>query len=370
METKAYYQLDNSKVDDNTRLEMAIRYATDCHKGQTRKVTKIPFIMHPLEVMLILQGMDADTNLLIAGLLHDVVEDTDTTIEEIKATFGEDVAALVGGHTEDKTKSWEERKSTEMRETLEAPLRLKMLVLADKLANMRNIRKDYIQLGNALWERFNAGLRQQAWYYGEMTEVLDEMQDYPETAPYYWELVGLYKDIFVVYFYDEKKRKIYQCNATGEAYCLTKGSPEWLIMADVIPDEAVVVDRKFAETIEDTWNQSFWKMINDDIKDITINLVSNTKFSFSIFISDKQLCFEGAEYGKACNEFFGKDEIEFYYKLDKNGTFRMLTQLRIKYGKKKCIEDIFKEEFAVEDGAKHFTDYCERNNIPYEIVTI
>lgn len=370
METKAYYQLDNSKVDDNTRLEMAIRYATDCHKGQTRKGTKIPFIIHPLEVMLILQGMDADTNLLIAGLLHDVVEDTDTTIEEIQAAFGDDIAELVGGHTEDKTKSWEERKSTEMKETLEAPLRMKMLVLADKLANMRSIKKDYMQLGNILWERFNASLRQQAWYYGEMTEVLDEMQDYPETAPYYWELLGLYKDVFVVYFYHEENNKIYQCNASGEAYCLTKGSPEWLIMADVIPEEAVVVERKYAESTEDTWNQCFWKMIHEDIEDKNVDLISNTKFSFSISISDKQLCFEGAEYGESCEEFFGKDEIESYYKLDENNTFRMLTQLRIKYGKKMSTEEILKEEFAVEDGANHFIEYCEKNFLTYEYVTI
>lgn len=370
METKVYYQLDNSKVDDNTRLEMAIRYATDCHSGQTRKGTKIPFIMHPLEVMQILHGMNADTNLLIAGLLHDVVEDTDTSIEEIQSTFGDDVADLVVGHTEDKSKTWEERKETEINETLIASQRLKMLVLADKLANMRNIRKDYRELGNTLWERFNAGLRQQAWYYGEMTEVLEDMQDYPETAPYYWELVGLYKDVFVVYFYDEEHNTLYQCNATGEAYRLIKGSPEWGIMDEVIPENLLVVDRKFAESTEDIWNQSFWKMIENDIQNINVDLLSNTEFSFKISISDKQLCFEGAEYGEECETLFDKDEIDFYYKLDENGTYRMLSLLRIRYGKKKSIEDILKEEFAVEDGANHFTDYCEGNHIPYEIVTI
>lgn len=257
MEAKAYYQLDGSQVDDNTRLEMAVRYAAECHKGQTRKGSNIPFIMHPLEVKEILSEMGADTNLMIAGLLHDVVEDTNTTIEEICAIFGDDVAELVGGHTEDKTKSWEERKLTEMKETLLAPLRLKMLVLADKLANMRSIRNDYMELGNALWERFNAGLRQQAWYYGEMTEVLEDMQDYPNVEPYYWEFVGLYKDVFVAYFYDEENGKIYQCNAAGEAYCLTKGSPVWSIMADVIPEEAVVVSRIFAESLEDGWNEQY-----------------------------------------------------------------------------------------------------------------
>lgn len=370
METKAYYQLDNSKVDDNTRLEMAIRYATDCHRGQTRKGTNTPFIMHPLEVMQILHGMNADTNLLIAGLLHDVVEDTDTTIEEIRATFGDDVADLVGGHTEDKTKTWEERKATEMKETLVAPLRLKMLVLADKLANMRSIQKDYCELGNALWERFNAGLRQQAWYYGEMTEVLEDMQDYPKTASYYWELVGLYKDVFVVYFYDKEHNTLYQCNATGEAYRLVKGSPEWIIMTDVIPEDIMVVDRKFAETIEDAWNQGFWKMIENDIQDINVDLLSNTKFSFKISITDKKLCFEGEEFDEIVESYFGKGELEFYYRLDENGTYRLLSLLRIRYGKKKNIEDILKEEFAVEDGANHFTEYCNENHISFEIVTI
>ncbi|MBQ4068159.1 MAG: bifunctional (p)ppGpp synthetase/guanosine-3',5'-bis(diphosphate) 3'-pyrophosphohydrolase [Lachnospiraceae bacterium] len=370
METKGYYQLDNSKVDDNSRVEMAIRFAMDCHHGQTRKGTDIPFIVHPLEVMNILYGMKADANLVIAGLLHDVVEDTDTTIEEIRATFGDDVAGLVGGHTEDKSKTWEERKETEIRDTLLAPLRLKMLVLADKLANMRSIKKDYTKLGNALWERFNAGLRQQAWYYGEMTEALEDMQDYPEMEQYYCEFVGLYKDVFVVYFYDYEQGVLYQCNAMGEAYRLIKGSPEWVIMGEVIPEDILVVNRKYAEITEELWNQEFWEVIESDIKDITVSLLSNTEYSFRISIEEKRLCFEGSEYGDGCEEFFGKDEIDFYYKLDEDGTYRMLSLLRIRYGKTKSIEDILKEEFAVENGVNHFTDYCEVNRIPYEIVTI
>lgn len=196
MNSKTYYQLNNSEVDDSAKLETAIHYAVDCHKGQTRKGTKIPYIMHPLEVMQILQGMDADTDLLIAGLLHDAVEDTSATIEEIKDIFGDGVAELVGGHTEDKTKSWKERKAAGIKETLEAPLRLKMLIMADKLANMRSIYKDYLVLGDVLWERFNAGVKQQAWYYGEITGALKDMQNDAKTAHYYLELVRLYKEVF------------------------------------------------------------------------------------------------------------------------------------------------------------------------------
>ena len=238
------------------------------------------------------------------------------------------------------------------------------------MANMRSIHKDYLEIGNALWERFNADLRQQAWYYGEMTEVLADMQDYPETNSYYFEFVELYKDVFVAYFYDKKKKKLYQCNAMGEAYCLKKGSPEWLIMADVIPEEAVVVSRKFAETTEDAWNQAFWKMIDADIQDRKVELFSNTEFSFRITIEDKKLCFEGAEYGKDCDDFFGSDEIEFHYKLDKDSTYRMISLLRIQHGKKATIEDILKLEFAVENGVNAFINFCKKYNIYFENVII
>ena len=91
---------------------------------------------------------------------------------------------------------------------------------------------------------------------------------------------------------------------------------------------------------------------------------------FKIILEDSTEVWLNAESKLIYPEFFGKDEIEFYYKLDENGSFRMLTQLRIKHGKKKSIEEILKEEFAVEDGANHFTEYCEGNHIPYEMVTI
>ena len=66
---------------EHYRLNKAIIFATEKHSGQVRKSTTIPYILHPLEVMQILYSMRADTNLMIAGLLHDTVEDTDTSYE-------------------------------------------------------------------------------------------------------------------------------------------------------------------------------------------------------------------------------------------------------------------------------------------------
>ena len=190
---------DNASKVDNARLNQAIYFATERHAGQLRKGTATPYIVHPMETMTILASMKADTDLLIAGVLHDTVEDTDTTIDEIRILFGTEVARLVGAHSEDKSKTWEERKEKEYYDTCFAPLRLKKLVLADKLANLRSIYRDYKEVGDELWDRFHAGAEKQAWYYGKMVDALCELQNDADTEYFYGEMLGLYKDVFAGY---------------------------------------------------------------------------------------------------------------------------------------------------------------------------
>lgn len=182
---------------DAGRLSEAVHFAAEKHAGQFRKGTTIPYIMHPLEVMSILVGMDADVDLLIAGVLHDTVEDTDATVTEIAGLFGVEVAMLVEGHSEDKSKIWEERKETEFRKTSSAPSGMQKLVLADKLANLRSMQRDLEAVGEALWDRFNAGKEQQAWYYGMIIDVLDGLQRDEKAARFYWEMKTTYKEVFV-----------------------------------------------------------------------------------------------------------------------------------------------------------------------------
>lgn len=179
-----------------TALEDAICFATKRHAGQVRKGSDIPYITHPLETMSILNSMKADTALLIAGVLHDTVEDTNTTPEEILELFGEDVASLVAAHTEDKSKSWIERKQHTINELQTAPLRVKMLIMADKISNLRSMHADYKLMGDELWKRFNAPKEMQAWYYSGVQDALYEMQNYPTTQATYREMVALFNDIF------------------------------------------------------------------------------------------------------------------------------------------------------------------------------
>ncbi len=184
-------------MEANALLNKAICFAVERHTGQLRKGTTRPYITHPLETMTILSSMNADTNLLIAGVLHDILEDTDTIREEITERFGHDVASLVLSHTEDKTRSWEERKQTAVKELKSASIRAKALVMADKVSNLRSMYADHKQVGEQLWERFNAPKDKQAWYYREIQDALYEMQEFPEMQDIYREMVALYNALFV-----------------------------------------------------------------------------------------------------------------------------------------------------------------------------
>lgn len=249
---------DDDYRRENRLLEQAIRFAVTHHAGQLRKGTSTPYILHPLETMQILHTMGADTNLLIAGVLHDTLEDTDATFTEIVGRFGTDVAALVRAHSEDKSKTWEERKAAAIKHLQTADPRLKMLVMADKVANLRSMAADYRTYGEYLWERFNAPKAKQAWYYSGVQDALREMQNDPRTAPVYWEMVGLFKDLFVRYYYvtlgfGEDDAQLLQVAASGEAYTFRKGELEWRPETETNIIGLPVLTRKEAEQLEDEW---------------------------------------------------------------------------------------------------------------------
>lgn len=262
---------------EQDRLNKAIVFATERHSGQFRKATTLPYILHPLEVLQILYSMRADTNLMISGVLHDTVEDTDTSLDEIRELFGDDVAELVASNSEDKSKTWDERKHHTIDELAKADERVKMLIMADKLSNLRSIAFDYEEIGDKLWDRFNAPKEKQAWYYDGIQDALYDMQFIPECEKLYWEFVALFKDVFVKYYLDKEAKIIYQICDTGLAYFLKKGDSAWYSVADeisdilenkinnfnekpyfcktnTIPEGAEPIARKDAELLEDIWN--------------------------------------------------------------------------------------------------------------------
>ena len=91
-------------------IDRAAKFAEQAHRGAHRKGTRIPYIVHPLETALIASMLTNDEEILAAALLHDTIEDTDVTYEDLKQEFGTRVADLVAAESEDKSKTWIERK--------------------------------------------------------------------------------------------------------------------------------------------------------------------------------------------------------------------------------------------------------------------
>ena len=130
--------------EDLTLLEKAFHRANDAHQGQVRESGE-PYMIHPLHVTMILADMQMDMACLITGLLHDTVEDTSLSLEQIKKEFGPEVAACVDGVTKlSKLKfySREERQAESVRKMLLAmvnDIRVIIVKLADRLHNMRTL---------------------------------------------------------------------------------------------------------------------------------------------------------------------------------------------------------------------------------------
>ena len=137
------------------KIHLAIEFASEAHKKQYRKGTDRPYIVHPMEALQLLTEMQASEELKVAGVLHDTVEDTDMTLEDIEEHFGTVVAGYIAFVTEDKSKTWVERKGSAIEKTKEASLDLKMLKLADKLSNLRSIAFDYNREKDYVWNRFS-----------------------------------------------------------------------------------------------------------------------------------------------------------------------------------------------------------------------
>ena len=150
-------------------LDYAIYFATRAHTGQKRKTDNhVDMIFHPFTVGMILQRANASTNCVIAGILHDVVEDTKYTLEDIKEEFGIEIAEIVEGVSENKSLPWKQRKIEAIEKVKTANLDVKLVEAADKINNLETMYSLYQDMGEKIWESFNKPKEEQKWYYTQM----------------------------------------------------------------------------------------------------------------------------------------------------------------------------------------------------------
>lgn len=180
-----------------TKIEKAKEFATRVHEGQVRKGSGVPYIEHPEKVAKILTDMGASEDVICAGWLHDTVEDTDVTLEQVISEFGEYVGELVAGHSEKKgIADWYEMKIKNMDFLPDSSKDLQMMVLGDKLANARDTYKDFKQKKDGVWDYLGTTVEDQAWYYGQGIKFLYRMGEYEDTKPFYDEFKNMAGEMF------------------------------------------------------------------------------------------------------------------------------------------------------------------------------
>ncbi|MBW2982960.1 HD domain-containing protein [Candidatus Woesearchaeota archaeon] len=167
-----------------SRIDDALRFAIEAHEGQRRKVSGIPFVIHLTDVMKFLMYDRAEEDVVVAGILHDTIEDTDVSAEELEGRFGSRVRNLVEFCTEPENtpdkgldvlkKSWRRRKESIIAACRRADHDELLIELADKLSNLSSLRDDLTMDGAAVWDHFHADHASQEWYFRTLADIFVE----------------------------------------------------------------------------------------------------------------------------------------------------------------------------------------------------
>lgn len=188
-----------NKYMDTGLLDRAIVFAVQAHHNSERRGKGFPYIVHPMEAVEIVATITPDQELLAAAALHDTIEDTDVTYEQLREAFGERIASLVHSESDQFTEgvleadSWHDRKQAAINRLAAADHDSKIVAMGDKLSNMRAIWRDYQQRGDELWKIFHVTDKaSHEWHYRGLAASLSELSD----TFAYQEFVRLIDEVF------------------------------------------------------------------------------------------------------------------------------------------------------------------------------
>ena len=151
----------------------AINYAATAHEQQIRKISGNHYIVHPFGVLEIARQVTSDIATQQAAVLHDTVEDTTVTLEDLKQEFGDEVALIVWGVTKDGTiTDWREcNEAYLVRLADEAPEKSVTVALADKIHNLTDMIENFDEYGDGMWQHFAAQSGDQLWWYSSVLAI-------------------------------------------------------------------------------------------------------------------------------------------------------------------------------------------------------
>ena len=178
-------------------ISKAINFANLAHEGQKRKGTDIPYILHPMETASIVARIKYDADLICAAWLHDTIEDAKFSYDSILNAFNKRIADIVYFQSEDKSKSWKERKQHTIDELSVCDDEgIKIVILADKLSNIRDTHLNYAEVGEKIWDRFNVKDKKlHGWYYMGIRDCLSSLEPYEAYKEYKWLVNDMFGDM-------------------------------------------------------------------------------------------------------------------------------------------------------------------------------
>ena len=247
-------------------IERAIEFAAVKHAGSFRKGTSIPYITHVIEALAIVSTLTDDEEVRAAAVLHDTLEDTETTEDDLIKNFGERVATLVADESENKREdkpaeeTWQIRKQETLDHLEGTSPEARMIALGDKLSNIRAIRRDYEQLGEDLWQRFNQhDPALHGWFYRSIAGIFGRDENLNQTAAYQ-EYAQLVSDVFSRYPDPEEQesladkeielRCLYTDFADDVREELPEGATPWSLILDRPEDEEMAELHKMAMVLD------------------------------------------------------------------------------------------------------------------------
>jgi (p)ppGpp synthase/HD superfamily hydrolase len=171
--------MENRPAPLSPDFQQALQYAAGLHRGQKRKSTRTPYLGHLLAVAALVLECGGTEVEATAALLHDAVEDQGglSVLEDIRKTFGPEVAEIVDGCTDAYTEPkppWKKRKVRYLKSLNRASPSIKLVSLADKVHNARSLQRELLKHGSGIWDAFNGGKEGTLWYYRELARCLQD----------------------------------------------------------------------------------------------------------------------------------------------------------------------------------------------------
>ena len=246
--------LEKLQVLEAEMIYKAIEYANNYHKCRVCREKSRVFIMKSLEVMMVLNNVDADIDLIVAGALLEAYDESIESRDRLRDEFGEEIANLIFGYQGLREVAWNDRVMAECNRLAEATKREKILALADIVVKQRQLYLGYSRTIGDYWSKLDVPYEASAKYYSNVQDALYDLEFDENLRSLYWEMVNTYKDLFVKYYFDEKQFCLYQVSADGVKTFKTSDDMAWLKFDDDLPNDVICIPRDLAERVEDDWD--------------------------------------------------------------------------------------------------------------------